>query len=87
MKQRVSEPYTGKFIDIDIDEFTAHVYEWYIAERKRVNALHPQKYVEPNLKGCYNGTSRWYERGFVSPTETRNPSFNEDPTAYVLAGD
>jgi hypothetical protein len=87
MKRRVSEPYTGLFIDVYIDEYTAHVYDWYIAKRKEANEKYPRPYVEPNLKGCYNGISNWYEKGFVSPWEARYPSFEENPAAYISGGD
>lgn len=40
-----------------------------------------------NPRGCYNGVSNWYEKGYVSPTQARMPTFTEDPVAYILAGD
>lgn len=41
------------------------------------------KQAEFNPQGCYNGVKGWYEKGFVSPTEPRYPSFEEDPAAYM----
>lgn len=68
----------------------AHVKAYWRQKFAQAAALGDAKITrqpEFNPRGCYNGIANWYERGYVSPTEARYPSFKEDPTAYALAGD
>lgn len=60
-----------------------HVKAYWI-EQFRIAALKAPKITPKpfNPAGCYNGNMGWYERGFVSPTEARYPSYQEDPAAY-----
>lgn len=60
----------------------------YWNERFRQAGERAPKFTETfNPQGCYTGVRNWYERGYVSPTQLRTPSIDEDPTAYILAGD
>ena len=72
------------FIDLDHQaHVTAYWNDRFAAAAKQAPKITPVF----NPRGCYNGIRGWYERGYVSPTEARYPSFKEDPTGYALSGD
>ena len=47
MQRLVSEPYTGRFVYVSIDECTAHVYDWYIALRKQAGGVPIEQHCRP----------------------------------------
>jgi hypothetical protein len=60
-----------------------HVKAYWDA-RHRATALivDSKRTKQPAAKQSNNYIRNWYEQGYVSPTEARYPSVNEDPTAY-----
>lgn len=66
----------------------AHVKTYWRDQFDRAAAIGDAKITNrPEPRQALNGIRNWYEQGYASPTAARYPSFKEDPTAYMLAGD